>query len=110
MIVNVKVKYIRPEYNNLKKWMEDPDNVYIGRGRVVFIDGERFPQQDSKWCNPFKGEGCIEKFEKYLLTFPDSDFEELKKLKGKKLGCWCKPDRCHGDVLLKYINNANESR
>ena len=29
--------------------------------------------------------------------------EELKRLKGKKLGCWCKPERCHGDVIVKLI-------
>ena len=40
--VNVKVKYIRPFYNNLKEWMEDENNVYIGRKGVVFIDGKRF--------------------------------------------------------------------
>jgi hypothetical protein len=28
---------------------------------------------------------------------------KLLKLKGKKLGCWCKPDKCHGDILLKLI-------
>lgn len=26
---------------------------------------------------------------------------ELRELKGKVLGCWCTPQRCHGDVLIK---------
>lgn len=30
--------------------------------------------------------------------------DELKKMKGKRLGCWCKPEPCHGDILLKIIN------
>jgi hypothetical protein len=42
-VVNCKVKYIRPEYNNLKEWMNNPNNVYIGREGVVFIDKKRFP-------------------------------------------------------------------
>jgi hypothetical protein len=29
---------------------------------------------------------------------------QLIKLKGKNLGCWCKPDKCHGDILLEIIN------
>jgi len=38
-VVNVRVKSIRPKYNNLKEWIADGSNVYIGRGGVVFIDG-----------------------------------------------------------------------
>ena len=41
-VVNCKVKYIRPEYDNLKIWMEDSNNVYVGRAGVVFIEKERF--------------------------------------------------------------------
>ena len=29
---------------------------------------------------------------------------ELKAMKGKNLGCWCKPEACHGDILLDIIN------
>ena len=28
----------------------------------------------------------------------------LHELKGKQLGCWCKPGVCHGDVLVKLYN------
>ena len=52
-VVNCKVQYIRPKYNNLKEWMNDPNNIYIGRG-VVFIDKKRFPAQASKFANPYK--------------------------------------------------------
>ena len=27
----------------------------------------------------------------------------LLALEGKRLGCWCAPKRCHGDVLVKLI-------
>lgn len=33
-----------------------------------------------------------------------------RELKGKVLGCWCKPRACHGDVLIELIeekSNAN---
>ena len=59
-VCNVKVAFIRPlGFDNLKEWCESEENVYLGRKGVVFIkkdDGtkERYPKQDSKWCNPFK--------------------------------------------------------
>ena len=27
----------------------------------------------------------------------------LPELEGKILACWCKPEACHGDVLLRLI-------
>lgn len=30
--------------------------------------------------------------------------EMVKTLKGKKLGCFCKPNPCHGDVIVEYLN------
>ena len=38
-VVNVKVKYIRPTYKNLKEWMLDSGNVYIGA--LGFFDPPR---------------------------------------------------------------------
>ena len=33
----------------------------------------------------------------------DNLIEELLDLESKNLGCWCAPNRCHGDVLVKLI-------
>ena len=30
--------------------------------------------------------------------------KKLLKLKGKNLGCWCHPEACHGDILIKLID------
>lgn len=67
--------------------------VYIGRG--------------SKWGNPFKmykeseRVKVIDQYEAYARNkFSKEDLEELV---GKRLGCFCKPRACHGDVLLKLI-------
>lgn len=30
--------------------------------------------------------------------------KSLPELKGKTLGCWCKPYPCHGDVLVELLN------
>lgn len=69
-------------------------DVYIGR--------------PSKWGNPFSigkdgsREDVIKKYEEYLLGRLDL-MKALPELKGKVLGCWCTPQACHGDVLVKYV-------
>ena len=83
---------------------KSPYDVYIGRG--------------SKWGNPYTHikdretqaefivdtrEEAIEMYRKYLMVRPDL-IDDLKELKGKVLGCWCKPKSCHGDVLIEFIN------
>ena len=39
-VVNCRVKYLRPKYENLKVWVEDKDNIYIGRAGIVFIEND----------------------------------------------------------------------
>ena len=116
-IINCKVQFIRKEgYHNLKDWVADKNNVYIGRPGVVFVeeDGkkERFPKKGSNFCNPFvvgkhgTREEVISKYKTYIEARIKSEpqlEEELKSLKGKKLGCWCHPEACHGDVLLEIL-------
>jgi hypothetical protein len=69
-------------------------DIYIGR--------------PSKWGNPFKiGEDgnrheVIRKYREYILS-NDELLKDLHELKGKTLGCWCKPSACHGDVLVDLI-------
>ena len=70
-------------------------DVYIGR--------------PSKWGNPFKlkrgesREDVIERYRNWLLKQP-SLLTDLHELRGKTLGCWCKPQSCHGDVLAELAD------
>ena len=110
-VVNVRVKNIRPRYNNLNDWCNDQNNVYIGRKGVLILDKKRYPEKDSIWANPYKinknndRADVINKYEIYIREKLEDDYykEELLKLRGKNLGCWCKPESCHGDVLIKLI-------
>lgn len=115
-VVNVKVAFIRPSYKDLSTWCQDPNNVYIGRGGVVFVDGVRYPKKDSVWANPYKisstmnREQVIAAYETYIrakLTASPELQAELKALKGKNLGCWCAPEPCHGDVLKKLLDELD---
>lgn len=84
------------------KVVQDCD-VYIGR--AVNMGGWRLRQSD--WFNPFSAkefgrDQCIAKYKAYLLGRDDL-IKRLHELKGKRLGCWCKPDACHGDVLVELV-------
>ena len=115
-VKNCKVAYIRPDFQNLQEWMEDSLNVYIGRAGVVFIDGQRFPQTASPFCNPFKvgkdgtREEVIEKFREHIMQRIAKEPQlknALLALKGKNLGCWCAPESCHGNVLLELLKTIS---
>ena len=46
----------------------------------------------------------------YITEKLDKDQMLVRKLmwlKGKNLGCWCKPNACHGDILLELIQKYN---
>jgi hypothetical protein len=49
-------------------------------------------------------EEAIQRFEEWFLAQPELVKAAKKELKGKTLGCWCKPLDCHGDVLLRIAN------
>jgi hypothetical protein len=121
-ICNVKVVHIRPQYQNLKQWCEDKDNVYIARKGIVFVPTgplttERYPSEDSVWANPFKigkdltRDDCCAKYQEYISNRLEREpllVKELLKLKGKNLGCWCVPERCHGEILLELIEKYDK--
>jgi hypothetical protein len=48
-------------------------------------------------------EEAIEKYREYILGRPDL-LALLPTLKRKRLGCFCRPQRCHGDVLIELID------
>lgn len=118
-VVNCMVKYIRPQgYSDLKEWMKDENNVYIGRAGIVFIKDintgkkERWPKQASPFHNPYRVTPLVSREEAVrlyrihitrLLNTNNDLVELLKSMRGKNLGCWCHPEICHGDVLLELI-------
>lgn len=119
-VVNIKVNYIRPQYQNLREWLEDKNNIYIGRYGRVFITNEKkekivFSYKSSIWENPYtikkygSREEVLKLYEEYIRQKirDEPDIYDIKSLDGKNLGCWCKPDGCHGDILLKIINENN---
>lgn len=79
-----------------------PDDFYIGRPSVFgnpFVigkDGDR--------------EQVISKYREWFYQKLKDDVQFLiavNGLKGKRLICWCSPQRCHGDVIAEFLNSTN---
>jgi hypothetical protein len=84
-------------------------DVYIGRpGRF----GNPFSHKENTLAK-FKVESrkeAIKKFKEYLLSLDKNELDIiLNELKGKTLGCWCKPKLCHGDVYVELIINLEKN-
>ncbi len=91
-------------------------DIYIGRGRCQKTN------ELSEWGNPFTHikdgitlasyvvptrKEAIDSHYTYLRNKLLTDkflLEKLKLLKGKRLGCFCKPKSCHGDNIIKLID------
>jgi Domain of unknown function (DUF4326) len=74
-------------------------DVYSGRWNYQI-------RESSKWRNPFPAkkygrEKCIEMYREYIMNRPELLSLIPIELKGKVLGCWCKPEKCHGDILVE---------
>ena len=98
-VVNIKIDV---EFKAVKS---TPSYEYIGRG--------------SYWGNPYSmyegsddREEVIRKY-KYdfdFEKFPNKKKSEVYKLAGKRLGCFCKPQACHGDVLADFLNSWDDGK
>jgi hypothetical protein len=78
--------------------------VYIGR--QCNMGGWNLTQ--SKWYNPYSV-GADGNIDQVLLRYRDHILQsplyyEIEELRGRVLGCWCKPNRCHGDVLIAILD------
>lgn len=62
------------------------------------------------WGNPFKIEGgvtrdeAVTRYKNFVIRVP-ALIKQIPGLRGQRLGCWCAPQACHGDILAEYANN-----
>ena len=80
---------------------------------VNMRQGQRYDvriDRQTKWGNPFvmgrdgDREEVVRKYREYLLKTPEGNElvrQARRELRGKRLGCWCAPEACHGDVLIQ---------
>lgn len=87
--------------------LHDEYDVYIGRE----VPEHGIPA--SKWGNPFvleedttvERDRVIALYRAWIVEQPEL-IASLGELRGKRLGCWCAPKTCHGDVLAELANDS----
>ena len=76
---------------------KEPFDVYIGR--------------PSKFGNPFvigkdgTRTEVIEKYRRWISKRPDLITAAKTTLKNRRLGCYCAPEPCHGDILAEIADS-----
>ena len=127
-VVNIKNC---PDFNAKRSRNDDnptrnPNDVYIGH---YHWDPRYGMYEKSYWHNPYRADlkhkqsrvlekrdgtraEIIEKFRRDALSevaprkTPHDILARIPELKGKRLGCWCKPEDCHGDLLANWADNG----
>lgn len=85
---------------------QEPYDVYIGRAGHG---------QDGYFGNPFTMENgdrtqSLIQFQEYFNKRIANDPEyrrRIEELRGKCLGCFCKPKPCHGDIIAQWLNERS---
>ena len=87
---------------------KEPYDIYIGRpGKGVsgyFGNPIHLRPGDSRGST-------LDRFREYFFTRLGQDPEfkaHIMTLKGKTLGCFCKPNACHGDIIAEYLNSTED--
>jgi hypothetical protein len=92
---------------NIKK--EYPNGIdYIYIGNKIRFHPDKYPQ--TKWGNPwakdlkkYGRDKVMAMYRENVLANPEL-MSQLHELKDKTLGCWCKPKKCHGDILAELAD------
>ena len=86
---------------------EGRSRIYIGT-KCKYVKGTF----DSIWGSPFSvqrcgREKCIKRYETYVRS---NEFlmREIPSLKGKTLECWCKQQKCRGDVSARLADESKQ--
>ena len=84
---------------------KEPYDIYIGRSGKG---------KDGYFGNPFSLErnsnagSTLEKYKTYFyekIAIDNGFKKRIEELRGKTLGCFCKPKPCHGDIIKEYLDN-----
>jgi hypothetical protein len=81
----------------------EPYDLYIGR------TNRRYKLEGNLYSNPYvigkdgKRHEVLRKYAAWLLAQDTAQtraiVEGIGYMRESRLGCWCKPERCHGDIL-----------
>jgi hypothetical protein len=83
-----------------KSYWQNPYRVDVRRGHKIIENNDGARAE------------IVEKFRRDALgelvprKTPSDLLAQIPTLKGKRLGCWCKPGDCHGDSLADWADNG----
>ena len=105
------------EYSNAKEWIEaSPNHVYIGRMQRIGLPGKKvYMFKQSPFANKtsvFQAgtqAKAVECFRKEYMKNEALRTKARNELDGKILGCWCKEEVCHGDVIVEDLRAYKEN-
>lgn len=91
---------------------DEPFDVKICRAEYGQIPP---PPEEGCFGNPFRvqehgRDGAIRLYKTYFYERIERDVTfkaAVLALKGKRLGCHCRPLRCHGEVIKAYLNGID---
>lgn len=97
-------------------------STLTGDPKTELVNVSRYGKEDvrmidrsTEFGNPFRleedggnhtREESVEAYREWFKQKLKSDpefRESVQQLKGETLGCWCKPKKCHGDIILEYL-------
>jgi len=91
----------------------EPYNIYIGK-KSEEQDGYFGNPFDTKVAQmldvPFTREWSIEMYRNHFeiqIQCNPKFKSRILELKGKRLGCFCSPLMCHGNIIADYLNNLD---
>jgi hypothetical protein len=96
-------------------------DIYIGRdSRSTLHYGNPFTHKHSEMLNVITvkdRDTAVFYFQRWLEGFAFTEHEPIRRLwilanleflRGKRLGCFCKPMPCHGDVYVRMLGGKHD--
>lgn len=80
--------------------------------RIVNLQDERYDvpiTRETMFGNPYivgkdgTREEVLEFYTTYITNILKHNPSFLEPLRGKVLGCYCKPEACHGDIIIQKL-------
>ena len=93
------------------KYASNKDAYYIGRGSPLgnpFKMSDQTDEERERVCDEYE-KYFAEKIEKDDVVFTTELASLVKKTIEDgyiKLGCYCSPQRCHGDTIARFLNKV----
>lgn len=106
----------RIQLSRKKGWKLPPNTVVVsrpGRWGNHWRVGTK-PAVPKTWMDVFTvatRDEAVRNFRLFMEAHPGVCEEARRELRGKNLGCWCRPgEPCHADVLLAIANSEDAAK